>query len=185
MASQVTNNLPSRPRAQKLGAPKGLPKLNKAPGIGQATGAVNGVGGQATNAVNQAAQSVPSAYEIMAGRIANRVAEMAENITFVERPRQSEAPLQETDPATGKKRPRKLDIRLGTSTKGDVSFSPAFLDSLLSKMLTLQARMLKVSNELGGVTDVEEETKKEQYEQTSELSRIIALICAEKARQGA
>lgn len=52
-------------------------------------------------------------------------------------------------------------------------------------MLTLQARMLKVSNELGGATDVEEETKKEQYEQTSELSRIVALICAEKARQGA
>ena len=83
MASQVTNNLPSRPKPQKLptpktAAPKGLTKLNKAPGLGQASGAANGIAGQA-------AQAVPSAYEIMAGRIANRVAEMAENITFVER----------------------------------------------------------------------------------------------------
>ena len=101
-------------------------------------------------------------------------------------PRSSEsAPVQEIDPATGKKRPRKLDIRLATSTKTDVSFSPAFLDNLLTKMLTLQGRMLKVSSELGKADSVEEETKKEQYEQASELSRIIALICAEKARQGA
>ncbi|KAI9660324.1 MAG: hypothetical protein M1821_009674 [Bathelium mastoideum] len=193
MATQVTNNLPSRAKPQKLpnapraGAPKGVTKLNKA------GGGLNGVAGQATGAVGQAAQNlpIPSAYEIMAGRIANRVAEMAENITFVERnPRQPDpaathAPVQETDPTTGKKRPRKLDIRLGTSTKTDVSFSPAFLDNLLTKMLTLQGRMLKVSGELGKVDAVDEETKKEQYEQTSELSRIIALICAEKARQGA
>lgn len=92
MATQVTNNFPSRPKPQKLSAPKtappkGVTKLNKAPGVGQAGGALNGVAGQATGAIGQAAQNlpIPSAYEIMAGRIANRVAEMAENITFVER----------------------------------------------------------------------------------------------------
>ncbi|KAI9702280.1 MAG: hypothetical protein M1820_006212 [Bogoriella megaspora] len=179
-----------RPGPKKLAgksAPRGVTKLNKAPGAG----AVNGATSQATGAIGQAAQSIPipSAYEIMAGRIANRVAEMAENITFVERnpkPAATDSPaLQEIDPATGKKRPRKLDIRLATGTKGDVKFSPAFLDSVLTKMLTLQGRMLKVSNDLAKAEDVDEETKKEQFEQTSELSRIIALICAEKARQGA
>lgn len=30
--------------------------------------------------------SRPSAYEVMGARIANRVAEMAENMTFIERP---------------------------------------------------------------------------------------------------
>ena len=91
MASQVTNGLPSRAKPQKLpsraGAPKGVNKLNKPPGLGQASGAVNGVAGQATSAAGQAAQNlpIPSAYGIMASRIANRVAEMAENITFVER----------------------------------------------------------------------------------------------------
>lgn len=41
-----------------------------------------------TAQANEAANGhVPSPYEIMAGRIANRVAEMAENMTFVERER--------------------------------------------------------------------------------------------------
>ena len=76
MAAQVNRARPQKlPSGPKGGAPKGLTKLNKAPGLGGTTGAVNGV----------ASQAVPSAYEIMAGRIANRVAEMAENITFVER----------------------------------------------------------------------------------------------------
>lgn len=44
--------------------------------------------------------------------------------------------------------------------------------------------MLKVSAEIAEAEDVEEGVKKEQYNQTAELSRIIALICAEKARQG-
>lgn len=84
-----------------------------------------------------------------------------------------------------KRKPRKLEIRLQGSAPDAVSFSPAFLDNTLKKMLDLQTRMLRVSAELGGAEDVSEEVKKEQFQQTSELSRIIALICAEKARQGA
>ncbi len=45
--------------------------------------------------------------------------------------------------------------------------------------------MLRVSAELGAAGEVSEELKKEQFAEASELSRIIALICAEKARQGA
>lgn len=47
---------------------------------------------KALTATQQAAQATPpvplhaSPFEIMASRIANRVAEMAENISFVERP---------------------------------------------------------------------------------------------------
>jgi len=64
-----------------------------------ANGAVNGVAHKAKpvrkkalNVTQQAAQATPSVpmhaspFEIMASRIANRVAEMAENISFVERP---------------------------------------------------------------------------------------------------
>lgn len=40
---------------------------------------------QTNGAVNGASQSQMSPYTIMASRIANRVAEMAENMTFVER----------------------------------------------------------------------------------------------------
>jgi hypothetical protein len=40
---------------------------------------------QTNGATNGASQSQMSPYTIMASRIANRVAEMAENITFVER----------------------------------------------------------------------------------------------------
>lgn len=53
-------------------------------------------------------------------------------------------------------------------------------------MLALQDRMLKVSRELAASGEgVDEDVKREQFAQSAELSRIIALICAEKARQGA
>lgn len=89
-----------------------------------------------------------------------------------------------------KKPPRKLEIRLANSSVGDatksVSFSAPFLDNTLTKMLALQDRMLRVSRELAAAGDgVDEEIKQEQFAQSAELSRIIALICAEKARQGA
>ncbi|EKG12755.1 hypothetical protein MPH_10112 [Macrophomina phaseolina MS6] len=80
----------------------------------------------AKSAAPAVAASRPSAYEIMAARIANRVAEMAESMTFVERP----------------------------------------------------------VSELAKDENVSEEIKKEQFAQSAELSRVIALICAEKARQG-
>ena len=51
-------------------------------------------------------------------------------------------------------------------------------------MLHLQNRMLKTGSEIAA-SDAPEEVKREQFEQSAELSRIIALICAEKARQGA
>ncbi|KAF2008447.1 hypothetical protein BU24DRAFT_403039 [Aaosphaeria arxii CBS 175.79] len=128
-----------------------------------------------------------SPYEIMASRIANRVAEMAENYTFVERekpqPRQngqSPAPQQ-------RKPPRKLEVRLPPTGQSptNITFSAPFLDNTLTKLLTLQNRMLKVSNDIAASEDVDEITKQEQFAQSAELSRIIALICAEKARQGA
>jgi len=43
--------------------------------------------------------------------------------------------------------------------------------------------MLMTGQDLAA-SDADEKTKREQFEQSSELSRIIALICAEKARQG-
>jgi hypothetical protein len=52
-------------------------------------------------------------------------------------------------------------------------------------MLELQNRMLKVGKDLATSEGVSEEVKQEQFKQSAELSRIIALICAEKARQGA
>jgi hypothetical protein len=85
-----------------------------------------------------------------------------------------------------KKPPRKLEIRLKNDLSADaVHFSPAFLDNTLAKMLDLQNRMLRVGKEIATADGVSEEMKQEQFKQSAELSRIIALICAEKARQGA
>ncbi|KEQ71638.1 hypothetical protein M436DRAFT_17199, partial [Aureobasidium namibiae CBS 147.97] len=133
-----------------------------------------------------AVNGVGSAYAIMANRIANRVAEMAESITFVERsyrpkPQQNGQILNE-EPAE-KKRPRKLEMRLDTGN--DVSFSAPFLDNTLQKMLALQNRMLKSTADLSKNESVDEKIVREAAAQSAELSRIIALICAEKARQGA
>ncbi|KAF2269126.1 hypothetical protein CC78DRAFT_529381 [Lojkania enalia] len=143
---------------------------------GAAKGPANGVPNGATN---------PSAYEIMASRIANRVAEMAENITFVERERPSPQPQAEQQPK--RKPPRKLEMRIPQSGNSptNVTFSAPFLDNTLGKLLALQNRMLTVSKDIAASGDVEESVKQEQFNQAAELSRIIALICAEKARQGA
>jgi len=138
------------------------------------------------NEASSVQQHIPSPYEVMASRIANRVAEMAENITFVERERPSQQPASPA-PKT-KKPPRKLEMRLGQnniSSPTNITFSAPFLDNTLAKMLALQDRMLKVGQELAASEDVEENLKQEQFRQSAELSRIIALICAEKARQGA
>ena len=67
----------------------------------------------------------------------------------------------------------------------NVTFSAPFLDNTLQKLLALQNRMLTVSQEIAASGDVEDNVKHEQFNQAAELSRIIALICAEKARQGA
>jgi acetylglutamate synthase len=67
----------------------------------------------------------------------------------------------------------------------NITFSAPFLDNTLAKLLALQNRMLKVSQEIAASEDVEDGVKHEQFSQAAELSRIIALICAEKARQGA
>ncbi|KAF1356618.1 hypothetical protein BDV97DRAFT_342283 [Delphinella strobiligena] len=125
---------------------------------------------------------VTSAYAIMANRIANRVAEMAESITFVERPKTQQ--LLYDEPAE-KKRPRKLEMRLDNSASDGIAFSAPFLDNTLQKMLLLQNRMLKSTAELSKVEGIDEKVVKENAAQSAELSRIIALICAEKARQGA
>lgn len=167
----------------------------------KAQGATNG----AVNGVQQHA----SPYTIMASRIANRVAEMAENMTFVERekyvapssssssfasflltalPRpQSPTQAPAVQPPKSRKPPRKLEMRIPNSgaSPTNITFSAPFLDNTLSKLLTLQNRMLKVSNDIAASEDVDEQTKQEQFAQSAELSRIIALICAEKARQGA
>ncbi|KAF2427186.1 hypothetical protein EJ08DRAFT_736250 [Tothia fuscella] len=119
----------------------------------------------------------------MAGRIANRVAEMAENVTFAERPRPGAADPAPEPQVNGKKPPRKLELRLPKGSEG-VKFSAPFLDNTLSKMLALQNRMLKTGSSIAA-SDVDDEIKREQFEQSAELSRLIALICAEKARQGA
>ena len=67
----------------------------------------------------------------------------------------------------------------------NVTFSAPFLDNVLQKMLDLQNRMLRVSQEIAAASEgVDESVKQEQFNQAAELSRIIALICAEKARQG-
>ncbi|KAL9530872.1 hypothetical protein SMMN14_05110 [Sphaerulina musiva] len=131
---------------------------------------------------------VTSAYAIMASRIANRVAEMAESITFVERPKPAEAEAQvqaQGGQELEKKRPRKLEMRLNNSAPDSVAFSAPFLDNTLQKMLHLQNRMLKTTAALSKSDGVDEKVVKEHASQSAELSRIIALICAEKARQGA
>ncbi|KAF2639945.1 hypothetical protein P280DRAFT_427510 [Massarina eburnea CBS 473.64] len=139
-------------------------------------------------AVNGAGASHPPAspYGIMASRIANRVAEMAENMTFVEREKPQSPPPNGAAQKT-KKPPRKLEMRLPNSGQSptNITFSAPFLDNTLSKLLTLQNRMLKVSNDIAASEDVDDAVKHEQFNQSAELSRIIALICAEKARQGA
>jgi len=145
--------------------------------------------GSATAAAAKATPPVPHAingaspFEIMASRIANRVAEMAENVTFAERPMQR-GPEPEQPQVNGKKTPRKLEIRLPNANGDGVKFSAPFLDNTLAKMLSLQNRMLKTGSSIAA-SDVDEEIKREQFEQSAELSRLIALICAEKARQGA
>ncbi|KAF2753638.1 hypothetical protein EJ05DRAFT_166652 [Pseudovirgaria hyperparasitica] len=145
----------------------------RTPKTPQVNGAVNG--------------HIPSPYEIMAGRIANRVAEMAENMTFVERERPQQQPTPSSPVPQQKKPPRKLEMRLQkyAQAQSDVTFSAPFLDNTLSKMLDLQNRMLRVGKDIGADENVSEEIKQEQFKQSAELSRIIALICAEKARQGA
>ncbi|KAF2876601.1 hypothetical protein BDV95DRAFT_561172 [Massariosphaeria phaeospora] len=147
---------------------------------------------KATNgATNGASHATP--YEIMASRIANRIGEMAENITFVERERpsqqsqQSQSQPQSNGASKAKKTPRKLEMRIPNSgaSPTNITFSAPFLDNTLSKLLSLQNRMLTVSNDIAASDDVDDKVKREQFNQSAELSRIIALICAEKARQGA
>jgi hypothetical protein len=89
--------------------------------------------------------------------------------------------------SAARKPPRKLEMRLPNNGQSptNITFSAPFLDNTLSKLLTLQNRMLKVSNDIAASDDVDEQTKQEQFAQSAELSRIIALICSEKARQGA
>jgi len=141
------------------------------------------------NGAVNGAQPQLSPYTIMASRIANRVAEMAENLTFVEReqpqPQQQQQDAQASTQSVAKKPPRKLEMRIPNSgaSPTNITFSAPFLDNTLSKLLTLQNRMLKVSNDIAACEDVDEKTKQEQFAQSAELSRIIALICAEKARQ--
>ncbi|KAL6710536.1 hypothetical protein ACN47E_008584 [Coniothyrium glycines] len=152
---------------------------SSAPKKPQTNGAVNGT--------QQPQQQSMSPYTIMASRIANRVAEMAENMTFVERQQPQPQQQEHSQSPAVKKPPRKLEMRIPNSgaSPTNITFSAPFLDNTLSKLLTLQNRMLKVSNDIAACEDVDEKTKQEQFAQSAELSRIIALICAEKARQGA
>lgn len=76
-------------------------------------------------------------------------------------------------------------MRLGHSAPDSIAFSAPFLDNTLQKMLSLQNRMLKSTAELSKAEGADEALVKEHAAQSAELSRIIALICAEKARQGA
>jgi hypothetical protein len=90
---------------------------------------------------------------------------------------------------SGRKAPRKLEMRLppGGNSNGQssIAFSAPFLDNTLQKMLQLQNRMLTTTAQLSKSENVEESVIKEHAAQSAELSRIIAMICAEKARQGA
>lgn len=102
--------------------------------------------------------------------------------------RPGQQPVQKVEQkSTAKKPPRKLEMRLPNNgaSPTNVTFSAPFLDNTLSKLLQLQNRMLSVSNDIAASADVDEHTKQEQFAQSAELSRIIALICSEKARQGA
>lgn len=96
------------------------------------------------------------------------------------KPKEAEPPAEEQ-----RRRPRKLDMRLNGGAADSIAFSAPFLDNTLQKMLQLQNRMLKSSAELSRMDGVDERVIKEHAAQSAELSRIIALICAEKARQGA
>lgn len=98
------------------------------------------------------------------------------------RRQQPQMQQQESDE---KKKPRKLEMRLANSGSDSIAFSAPFLDNTLQKMLQLQNRMLKSTAELSKTEGVDEKIVKEHASQSAELSRIIALICAEKARQGA
>ena len=84
-----------------------------------------------------------------------------------------------------KRKPRKLEMRLNGGAADSVAFSAPFLDNTLQKMLQLQNRMLTTTAELSKAEGVDEKIIKEHAAQSAELSRIIAMICAEKARQGA
>ncbi|KAF1949272.1 hypothetical protein CC80DRAFT_497588 [Byssothecium circinans] len=166
IASAPVNRTTSKAPASRTKKPAARPQQKSA------NGAVNG--------------AHPSPYGIMASRIANRVAEMAENMTFVEREKPTSPSPTPASPKT-RKPPRKLEMRLPSSGQSptNITFSAPFLDNTLSKLLTLQNRMLKVSNDIAASEDVDDSVKREQFNQSAELSRIIALICAEKARQGA
>ena len=83
----------------------------------------------------------------------------------------------------GRKVPRKLEIRLPNANANGVKFSAPFLDNLLGKMLSLQNKMLVTGSDIAA-SEADDDIKREQFEQSAELSRIIALICAEKSRQG-
>lgn len=78
-----------------------------------------------------------------------------------------------------------MRLQNNLSSSDQIAFSAPFLDNTLQKMLSLQNRMLKTTAELSKAEGVEEKVIKEHAAQSAELSRIIALICAEKARQGA
>lgn len=98
---------------------------------------------------------------------------------------QQQQPVQ-SPKSTQRKPPRKLEMRLPNAGQSptNITFSAPFLDNTLTKLLALQNRMLTVSNDIAASEDVDDKTKQEQFAQSAELSRIIALICAEKARQG-
>ncbi|KAK0263985.1 hypothetical protein LTR91_023870 [Friedmanniomyces endolithicus] len=185
MAAQV-NGVAKKPAAPRAPVRK--------PGAGKAThSAAKSVHQKASPVQNKAAsvaggENTTSAYAIMASRIANRVAEMAESITLVERqvPQKPGQPAAAPEPtAEEKKKPRKLEMRLNGGAQDSIAFSAPFLDNTLQKMLALQNRMLRSSAELSKVEGADEKIIKEHASQSAELSRIIALICAEKARQGA
>ncbi|KAK0247674.1 hypothetical protein LTR91_016980 [Friedmanniomyces endolithicus] len=183
MATQV-NGVAKKPAAPRAPVRK--------PGAGKAThSAAKSVHQKASPVQNKAAsvaggENTTSAYAIMASRIANRVAEMAESITLVERqaPQKPGQAAPEPTPEE-KKKPRKLEMRLNGGAQDSIAFSAPFLDNTLQKMLALQNRMLRSSAELSKVEGADEKIIKEHASQSAELSRIIALICAEKARQGA
>ncbi|GAB7360904.1 hypothetical protein MBLNU230_g0890t1 [Neophaeotheca triangularis] len=176
------NGVPRKPAAR---APAKKPAARAPPKAG--TNRAAPVTNKAASVAGGNAEGGGSAYSIMATRIANRVAEMAESITFVERtpPGKQQQQLQEQTAEEKKKAPRKLEMRLQNGSKDSVAFSAPFLDNTLQKMLKLQNRMLDTTAELSNTEGVEEKVIKEHASQSAELSRIIALICAEKARQGA
>lgn len=93
-------------------------------------------------------------------------------------------PQEQAPQGEEKKRPRKLDMRLNGGAQDQVAFSAPFLDNTLQKMMQLQNRMLTTTADLSKSGGVEEKVIKEQAAQSAELSKIIALICAEKVRLG-